>query len=93
MQHIGHNVAPVGFVPKPGQLPIEGEQLPSDVMERSLDTERGSSLRRMRALKPTGGSPRIWPDGPEVPSYPSAVIRSRRGASAARWGFVWDGAM
>jgi hypothetical protein len=90
MQHIGHNVAPVGFVPKRGQPP-------SDVMERSLDlyldTERGSSLRRMRALKPTGGSPRIWPDGPEVPSYPSAVIRSRRGASAARWGFVWDGAM
>ena len=57
MQHIGHNAAPVGFVPKRGQFPIEREQPPSDVIERSLDlyrdTERGRSRRRMRTLKPT----------------------------------------
>jgi len=44
----------------------------------------------MKMLKPTRGSLRIWLDDPEVPSYPSVVIRPRR--VPARHGGVSFGA-
>jgi hypothetical protein len=74
MQHIGHNVAPVGFVPKPGQLPIEGEQLPSDVMGEVAGSLPGY---RARKLAPANEGPETdrrvasylagWPRSPLIP--------------------------